>query len=308
METVSKYIWLLELLQRKQRLTKKEICDYWQDSGLNVTGESLNERTFHRWIAKIEELFGVEVVCTSGYEYKIDNPEELDASSITQWLINTTSVSNMLNEYKGIREQIVIDTVAVNAELLHTFLDAIRDKKRLKIVYHRFQEAEPRQAETVEPYCLRCFQNRWYAAVRYLCDGEIKLIAFDRIVSAVATDESYELPKDFDAHDLFKYDYGIGIGFGEQPTRIVLQISAKQRKYTDALPLHWSQKEIEHHEDYSLYELYMKPTRDLARAILPYGANIRVIAPDSLRRTVASLALDAYKNNKFNEESNIKTK
>jgi arginine repressor len=296
METVSKYIWLLELLQRKQRLTKKEICDYWQDSGLNVTGESLNERTFHRWIAKIEELFGVEVVCTSGYEYKIDNPEELDASSITQWLINTTSVSNMLNEYKGIREQIVIDTVAVNAELLHTFLDAIRDKKRLKIVYHRFQEAEPRPEETVEPYC-------WYAAVRYLCDGAIKLIAFDRIVSAVATDESYELPKDFDANDLFKYDYGIGIGFGEQPTRIVLQISAKQRKYTDALPLHWSQKEIEHHEDYSLYELYMKPTRDLARAILPYGANIRVISPDSFRRVVASLALDAYKNNKNNEET-----
>jgi predicted DNA-binding transcriptional regulator YafY len=139
--------------------------------------------------------------------------------------------------------------------------------------------------------------------VRYLCDGAIKLIAFDRIVSAVATDESYELPKDFDANDLFKYDYGIGIGFGEQPTRIVLQISAKQRKYTDALPLHWSQKEIEHHEDYSLYELYMKPTRDLARAILPYGANIRVISPDSFRRVVASLALDAYKNNKNNEET-----
>jgi predicted DNA-binding transcriptional regulator YafY len=47
----------------------------------------------------------------------------------------------------------------------------------------------------------------------------------------------------------------------------------------------------------------MKPTRDLARAILPYGANIRIISPDSLRRTVVSLALDAYKNNKFKEES-----
>jgi arginine repressor len=297
METVSKYIWLLELLQRKQRLTKKEICDYWQNSGLNVTGESLNERTFHRWIAKIEELFGIEIVCTSGYEYKIANPEELESNGITQWLVNTTSVSNMLNEYKGIRNQIVIDTVAVDAELLHTFLDAIRDKKQMKIVYHRFQEAEQRPEESVEPYCLRCFQNRWYAAVRYMSDGGIKLVAFDRIVSAIATDEPFELPNDFDANDLFKYDYGIGIGFGEQPTRIVLQISAKQRKYTDALPLHWSQKEIERHDDYSFYVLYMKPTRDLARAILPYGANIRVIAPDSLRSTVASLALAAYNNN-----------
>jgi predicted DNA-binding transcriptional regulator YafY len=50
----------------------------------------------------------------------------------------------------------------------------------------------------------------------------------------------------------------------------------------------------------------MKPTRDLARAILPYGANIRVISPDSLRRTVASLALNAYKNNKFDDNTNIK--
>jgi predicted DNA-binding transcriptional regulator YafY len=164
-------------------------------------------------------------------------------------------------------------------------------------VYHRFQEAEPRLEETVEPYCLRCFQNRWYAAVRYVFDGGIKLVAFDRIVFAVATDESFELPNDFDANDLFKYDYGIGIGFGEQPTRIVLQISAKQRKYTDVLPLHWSQKEIEHHDDYSLYELYMKPTRDLARAILPYGANIRVISPDSLRKLVVTMANDACNNN-----------
>jgi hypothetical protein len=298
METLAKYIWLLELLQRKQRLTKKEICDYWQDSGLNVTGESLNERTFHRWIVKIEELFGIEIVCSSGYEYTIDNPEELESNGIMHWLLNTASVSNMLNEYKGIRDKIVIDTVAVDAELLHTFLDAIRDKKRLKLVYHRFQETEQRPEEQVEPYCLRCFQNRWYAAVKYLCDSTIKLVAFDRIVSAVATDETFEVPTDFDANELFKYDYGIGIGFGEQPTRIVLQISAKQRKYTDALPLHWSQKETEHHDDYSLYEFYMKPTRDLVRAILPYGANIRVISPDSLRRTVASLAIDAYKNNK----------
>jgi predicted DNA-binding transcriptional regulator YafY len=46
----------------------------------------------------------------------------------------------------------------------------------------------------------------------------------------------------------------------------------------------------------------MKPTRDLARAILPYGANIRVISPDSLRRTVASLALATYNNNKYTNE------
>jgi hypothetical protein len=287
----------LELLQRKQHLTKKEICNYWQNSGLNISGESLNERTFHRWIAKIEGLFGIEIVCTSGYEYKIANPEDLESNGITQWLVNTTSVSNMLNEYKGIRDQIVIDSVAVDAELLHTFLDAIRDKKRLKLVYHRFQEAEPRPEEPVEPYCLHCFQNRWYAAVRYVSDNIIKFVAFDRIVSAVATDETFEVPKDFDANDLFKYDYGIGIGFGEQPTRIVLQISAKHRKYTDALPLHWSQKEIEHHEDYSLYELYMKPTRDLARAILPYGANIRILSPDSLRKLVVTMANDACNNN-----------
>jgi predicted DNA-binding transcriptional regulator YafY len=41
----------------------------------------------------------------------------------------------------------------------------------------------------------------------------------------------------------------------------------------------------------------MKPTRDLARAILPYAANIRILSPDSLRKLVVTMANNACNNN-----------
>jgi hypothetical protein len=299
MNNLEKYIWLIDLLQRKKRLNIDEICKvYWPQSVWNATGRNLYPKAVARWREQILLTFGIEIVCDhSDYTYYIKDLEELQQNLTQRWLLNTFSVNNMLAEYKDIRDRIILDPIMTDDERLRQFLDAIRERRRLRITYHRFQEAEARAEEEVEPYCVRCFHSRWYAVVRYLQDDHPKVLAFDRCKKVSLTETRFQLPRSFNAAEFFAFDYGMGVGFGEQPAEIVLRVKARQRKYLESLPLHPSQVEVEHHDDYSLYRLLMKPTRDLARAILPWGADIRVEAPEALRTLVREMALGVAGNN-----------
>ena len=88
MDTLAKFVWLIDLLQRKKQLTLKEICNYWSDSGLNSEGNPLIERTFHRWCSTISDIFGIGIVCTKvgGYTYSIENLEELEKNTTKSWI------------------------------------------------------------------------------------------------------------------------------------------------------------------------------------------------------------------------------
>ncbi len=299
MNTIKKYIWLIDLLKRKKRLTRKEISDYWRDSDLCPDGEVLEPRTLGRWIEGIADVFGIHILCDAhdGYSYYIDQLDDLRNDVVQQWAASVLSVTNLLADYKSIRNKIVVDPVWVDLTFLRTVLDAIKERKRVRITYHRFQEAEARPAVEVEPFCVRYFMQRWYAVVRYSDCETPKIIAFDRMVEVQPTDVPFKHPDDFDAESYFSLDYGMGVGFNVQPADIILKVNARQRNYIDTLPLHPSQKEIETHEDYSLYHLFMKPSTDLARAILPFGSDIRVVSPDSFRELLHGMASKVAENN-----------
>jgi predicted DNA-binding transcriptional regulator YafY len=250
-------------------------------------------------VPAISEIFNLNIVCDyhNGYTYSIPELEEGRQEELRQWLLDTFAVSNMLEEYKDIRDKIVMERVPVDDRYLALFLDAIRERKRVSMVYHRFRDATALPEVEIEPYCVRYFQMRWYAVVRFVGQDVPKIIAFDRIVSARQSDTAFAYPKDFDAAAFFAFDYGVGVGFKEQPEEIVLRVAAAQRPYMDALPLHPSQTELEHHPDYSLYRLVMKPSHDLARAILLYGQHIRVEAPVRFRELVREMAFSVWTNN-----------
>ena len=305
MNTFQKYIWLIELLRRRQRLTLEEIGNYWRESELNVDNEKLNDRTFHRWRDNISDILGIEIDCdlSGGYDYFIKNLDELKEGSAKAWLVDSMAVSNIIEQYRSLADRIFIDNIP-SSTWLKTILDAMKGQRQLRIVYHPFRR-EQLEPELIEPHCIRCFERRWYAVVRYVERDAVRVIALDRIVSLEPTDERFALPPDFDAGDYFRYDYGIGIGFDEEVQVILLRVNAIQRPYTDSLPLHFSQKEVEHTDDYSIYELFMRPTKDLARALLPYGRNIEVIKPLSLRKMVAEMARATLANNPMPSEEEL---
>ena len=71
-KTINRYVWLLDILLQKKKLTFEEISGLWERSCLG-DGNPLPLRTFHQHKSAIEEMFGVEIKCnpSDGYHYYI---------------------------------------------------------------------------------------------------------------------------------------------------------------------------------------------------------------------------------------------
>ena len=54
-----RYIWLVDLINRRKHVSFKEINEAWMRSPLNETGDPLSERTFFNHKDAIAEMFGI---------------------------------------------------------------------------------------------------------------------------------------------------------------------------------------------------------------------------------------------------------
>lgn len=305
MNVFNKYVWLLNALRRKGSATLEELQEEWDNTGLNVDHTTLNARTFGRWKNAIEDLFGIEIECDAsrGYRYYIADDSNLEEDKTISWMLHAITIGNVVEEFKTERENIVLEDVPSGEKYLTTILEAIKLRCQLQLMYKSFLANEGSKEMLVNPLCVRLFERRWYAVVSYVNQsGKLCLIALDRIEKLELTGQKFERPEHFSAREFFAYDYGIGVGFGEKPTRILLKIHEEQMAYIRTLPLHFSQKEVGEEDDCTLVEYYLKPTHDFARALLPYGAKIEVIEPSFLRKRVISMTIDILNN--YNKRKN----
>lgn len=310
MNKLAVYTWLFKTLYPDKHLTLLEIEDLWHESDYSPSPTAkLTRKTLNHWRQMVLQLFGVDIISKregTKHCYSFSNSVKAD-TDLSLWLQQSMLLNASLQECRTMTDRIMLDAPPASAGLaLSTYTEAMKRGVRLRLVYHRFGEPSPRAPELIEPLGLRCFARRWYAVVHYVKDEaqQRKVICFDRVIELALTDEAFKVPTDFSVQDYFAQDYGVGTGFGEKPTMIVLRVAKNQRPYLSALPLHPTQEEAERHADYSIFTLYMKPTADLARAILPFAHEIRVVRPDSLRELLCSMAKRALENNCLEEEEN----
>ena len=84
-----------------------------------------------------------------------------------------------------------------------------------------------------------------------------------------------------------------------EPEKIILRAFDNERFYVRDLPIHSSQKEICQGENYSDFELYMRPTSDFYSYILGRSNQLKVLEPQWVADEIYSMLLDAinmYKN------------
>ena len=293
MNIFNKYIWLVNTLRRyRNGATLEQLRGNWYDSDLNVDNSELNARTFFRWKEGVQDQFGIIIECDTsrGYKYYIENDNHLEQDRTISWMLHTVTVSNIIEGFKGHKDKIILENIPSGEKFLIQIMKAIKSCNQLQMVYHKFDEVKARPEAIINPLCLRLFNRCWYAVVEYVETAQRKVLALDRIEELTTSKQRFTYPKDFDAKEYFKFDYGIAVGFDEEPCFIHLKVNKKQRPYTRALPLHESQKEIETTEEYSIFEYYLKPSNDFARAILPYGQNYEVLKPKELRDKVKEIA------------------
>ena len=298
-DSFRRYIWMLDTIQRYGRITMAALKDEWRKSSVNDENKELAPRTFANYKQNIEDIFGIEIACDRATnEYYIVNEDNLDNNAIRDWMLNSLSLRNLLNESTGLHERIILEDVPSSHKFLTVIMNAMRDNRKIILSYKGYSMDDYKDM-TVHPYSIRLFKRRWYLIGYSEYSKGVRLYMLDRASGARIVEESFQMPEDFDAEVFFEDYYGVRKS-EDAKEKVVLKASARVRDLVRTVPLHRTQVEIETNPEYSVFEYSLRPNFDFKQEIISYLDALEVLEPKSLRQDIGSSVLNIYK--KYRED------
>ena len=284
---------MLDTIQRHGRITLAALKEEWRRSSVNDENKELAPRTFANYKENIEEIFGIEIACDRATnEYYIVNEENLDDNAIRDWMLNSLSLRNLLNESAGLHDRIILEDVPSSHRFLTSVIDSMRDNKKLCISYKGHSMTEYKEM-VIHPYSIRLFKRRWYLIAYSEFSKGIRLYMLDRADSVNVLDEVFNTPEDFDAEAYFQDFYGVRRS-EDKKQRVLLKVTARSCDLVRTVPLHRSQTEMETNNEYSVFEYLLRPNFDFKQEIISYLDSVEVLEPLSLRKEIGRTVLNVY--------------
>ena len=297
------YIWLVNTIRKAgdDGITFAEINEKWLETELSE-GVELARSTFNRHKDSIEDIFGLIIDCNrlNGYRYFISNEEVLGEDSIQNWMLNTLTVNNIIGEALTLQDRILLQPAPVEGDYLKMVIEAMKKSVKLAVDYRKYGDDEPRHL-TFEPYCIKLFKQRWYILGHFhrnaIADRPevdyFGVFSFDRILNMSLTDEKFQMDPSFNAQAYFEECFGVLVNDDTVAQRIVIRVFGDERFYVRDLPIHKSQREIGQGEDYTDFELFMRPTIDLSTHFVSRSFLIKVLEPQWLADEIHHMHMQA---------------
>lgn len=291
------YIWLVNTIRKAGRITFAELQDKWLDTEMSE-GVELARSTFNRHKDAIEDIFGIYIECDrqDSYRYYIGNEEVLTDESVQNWILSTLSVSNDVSESLSLQDRILLESIPSEHGRLGIVMEAMKRMVCLSMSYKKYGQQEVKQV-ILEPYCIKLFKRRWYVFGKLHTDApdgnNFRIYSFDRIKDVGLTNEKFTLPADFSAKELFRNSFGILLNNDIKPQRIVVRAHQHEQFYVRDLPIHYSQREISVGEDYTDFELWMRPTSDFCAHVLSRSNQLQVLQPEWLVEEIKQMLREA---------------
>ena len=284
---------MIDTIYRKRKISFKELNEIWLDDEIS-RGEEIPKRTFDNWRNVIFDLFGIRISNENRgeYRYYIESEKDICNSGVRSWLYNTLSVGNILAKSQTLKDRILLEYVPSGQEYLQPIIEAMKENRVLNITYHSYWKDEENSFD-VQPYCVKLFRQRWYMVARstypYYYEQGPRVYALDRIHDLYATEETFKMPKDWDAQEFFNGCFGIIADRRLDIQTIKLKVNASQANYIRDLKMHESQEEIERNDEYSIFTYQLRPSLDFIQELLWNGADMEVLAPLWLRKEIAGI-------------------
>jgi predicted DNA-binding transcriptional regulator YafY len=158
------------------------------------------------------------------------------------------------------------------------------------MVYETGMRGGARSERVVEPYHLQRYGRFWILIAYDHLRQAVRDFKVDRIRAAVLLEEHYTIPDDFDVATYRGTAWGLLRGEAGAPVDVELLFTAQAGR--------WVQEEdrgvpltVESRPDGSvLVRLRVGITDEMVHWILGYGPECRVLAPDTLRHRVRTMA------------------
>ena len=266
-DILDKYIWLVDTIHQAGRITLAEINEKWLRSHIS-DGRDIPLRTFHNWKNAIQETFDINIECDrrDGYRYYIEHPEDMTNGAMRTWLLNTFTVNNVINESRSLSKRILFENVPSGQKHLTSIIEAMQKNLEIRLVHGSYWHDGP-SAYTVQPWCLKIFNQRWY-------------------VSGYCHERN---PKDFNPEEYFADFFGIITSSEISKETIRIKAYGLQVNYLRSLPLHHSQKEVEKDPaaEWAVFEYRLRPATDFVFELLKHGNQLEVLSPQWLREGIA---------------------
>ena len=286
---MSKYVWVIETIYRHKKLSFKELNELWLQDDIS-RGVELPKRTFDNWKDEIWDVFGINIVNErrGRYRYYIENEEDLSGNGLSSWLYSTLSVANMLYDSKNLKERILLEDIPSGLQHLQPIIRAMKENYLLNITYKSYWSDEECSFD-VKPYCIKLFKQRWYMVAKsthaYYNDKPPMIYSLDRILQLTVKQETFELPKDWNAQEYFEGCFGVCRSLDVEIVK--LKVSASQANYIRDLKLHDTQEEVEHNDKFSIFTYRLRPEYDFQQELLRHGEDVEVLEPQWLREETA---------------------
>ena len=297
-KTYLRYIWLIDTIKKsKFPLTYDHIVKIWETSPYASMG-GLPIRTFHEHRKGIEEMFGVIIACEKSTfcTYYIKNPEVLEQNTYAQLLLRKYSVPQDFTTFNMMRDRILLEEIPHGTYYIDSIVESMRTNTELVIDYQHYEGK--RETFTIQPYCLKVYNRRWYV-LGYIKEKEsIRNLALERFLDLQATKKRFEFPKDFKPRKYYDNVVGIYVNDELPITNLKIRVYGVQMEYMRMLPLHKSQSEGKsRYGEFAEFTYRVCLTPELKSKILSLGPTVEVLEPleyrEEIKNTI-SLSLKRY--------------
>jgi len=170
-------------------------------------------------------------------------------------------------------------------EYLGQLFNAILYKRVMKISYRSFTSNEVKD-QTIHPYFLKQFNNRWFLFGRNIDFEGVSNLALDRIENVTESTQQYLENTAHNFEEYFESIIGVTKPVGKEPELIKLWFSPAQAPYILTKPLHGTQKKKSHDGTGLIVTIEVIPNVELEQLILRHGEHCQVVEPVELRLKV----------------------
>jgi predicted DNA-binding transcriptional regulator YafY len=245
--------------------------------------------------------------CYTDPTFSIDKlpltPEDLQA---------LTAATNILQQYKGVHlvQQVegVVDKLSKVVNQIgqpasqkiiafehtpyykgHDYFDnmllAITAQQPLRITYRKFDGIQ-NDEHILHPYFLKEYRGRWYVLGYSEARHYTMTLGLDRMVKVENALISFKENKHLKPKEYFQHTLGITLGKGPVE-EIELWFSPLQAPYIKTQHLHHTQKTVSEDKNGLVISLKLIPNPELTQLLLSYGADVKVLKPNSLKEDIS---------------------